>query len=123
MTLAESGAIVEFIVERYGEKLGVPASSSDIQARADYLYWLHWAEGSGMLPLMFSIIFAQLPKQGPWLAKPLLNGVSSGAMSQFVLPRLQENFGFVEQSLAGKDYFAGGKLTGADSASCLSRAA
>lgn len=118
ITVAESGAIVEFLIERYGsEELSVPASSSDLGARADYLLWLHWAEGSGMFPLLLSMIFAQMPKQAPWLARPLVSAVASGVMSQFVLPRLKSNFAFIEQSLEGKEFFAGGKLTGADSAS------
>ncbi|GAA5998230.1 bifunctional glutathione transferase/peroxidase [Rhodotorula paludigena] len=115
ITVAESGAIVEFLIERYGsEQLSVPASSSDLGARADYLLWLHWAEGSGMFPLLLSMIFAQMPKQAPWLARPLVSAVASGVMSQFVLPRLKSNFAFIEQSLEGKEFFAGGKLTGAD---------
>lgn len=58
-TLAESGAIVEYIIEKYGNgKLGV--APSDAQKRATYLYWLHWAEGSAMLPLMFSMCASSL---------------------------------------------------------------
>lgn len=70
-----------------------------------------------MFPLLLSMIFAQMPKQAPWLARPLVSAVASGVMSQFVLPRLKSNFAFIEQSLEGKEFFAGGKLTGADSAS------
>ncbi|GAA6051495.1 hypothetical protein JCM3770_004562 [Rhodotorula araucariae] len=114
ITLAESGAIVEFLIERYGDRLSVPASSPDLQARADYLYWLHFAEGSAMGPLMFALVFTAIPKQAPWLARPLVSAIASGAMSQFVIPRLKETFRFIETSLEGKEYFAGGKLTGAD---------
>ena len=47
ITLAESGAICEFLIERYGKgKLDVEASGASIQDRADYLYWLHYAEVS-----------------------------------------------------------------------------
>lgn len=117
VTLAESGAIAEFIIERYGERLAIPASSSDLQQRADYIYWLHYAEGSAMGPLMFALVFTAIPKQAPWIARPLVNAITGGAMSQFVIPRLKETFGFVEKSLEGKEFFVGDKLTGADSAS------
>ncbi|KAM0754498.1 glutathione S-transferase [Meredithblackwellia eburnea MCA 4105] len=114
ITLAESGAICEFLIERYGKgKLSLPADG-DAQARADYLYFLHYAEGSIMLPLMFSIVFAQQPKQAPWLARPIVSVIASQTMSIFVRPRLKENFGFLEKHLEGKEFFAGGTLTGAD---------
>ncbi|GAA6038002.1 hypothetical protein JCM8097_009534 [Rhodosporidiobolus ruineniae] len=113
-TLAESGAIVEFLIERYGKgKLAITAEA-DLEARSNYLYWLHYAEGSAMLPLMFNIVFAQIPKQAPWLVRPIVSQISAGAMQQFILPRLKSHFGFLEQSLEGKDFLVGNKLTGAD---------
>ncbi|KPV76448.1 uncharacterized protein RHOBADRAFT_52456 [Rhodotorula graminis WP1] len=113
-TLAESGAITEFIIERYGERLGLSASSSDPQERAEYLYWLHYAEGSAMGPLMFSLVFTQIGLQAPWVARPIVNLVTGAAMSQFGLPRLKAMFKHVEASLEGKEYFVGNRLTGAD---------
>jgi len=116
-TFAESGAITEFIIERYGERLGVSASSSDPQERAEYLYWLHYAEGSAMGPLMFSLVFTQIGLQAPWVARPIVNLVTGAAMAQFGLPRLKAMFKHVETSLEGKEYFVGDRLTGADGAS------
>ncbi|KAK4058541.1 hypothetical protein OIO90_000703 [Microbotryomycetes sp. JL221] len=113
--LAESGAIVETIIDRYGKgKLQFSAEGKDWQNRAQVMHWIHWAEGTAMLPLMLTIISARIPKEGPWIAKPLTGAVANGLMQQFALPRLKENFGFVNDQLAGKEFFVGDKLTGAD---------
>lgn len=79
-----------------------------------------------MMPLMLSIVMAQMPKQAPFLVRPLVSIISSQTMSVFVRPRLVESFGFVEKQLAGKEFFVGGGLTGADSeflsrAGCVAR--
>ncbi|GAA6037226.1 hypothetical protein JCM8097_008631 [Rhodosporidiobolus ruineniae] len=114
VTLAESGAIIEFLVEHYGQNtLGI-SSSAGLKTRADYLYWLHFVEGSGMLTPTLYMIFSAMPKQAPWFLRPLVSTISSGVLSQFVVPRLTEIFDFVEKSLEGKQYIVGDKLTGAD---------
>ncbi|GAA5884445.1 hypothetical protein JCM6882_005255 [Rhodosporidiobolus microsporus] len=115
ITLAESGAIAEFLIERYGQgKLFVPADTLNFQARADYLYWMHYAEGSAMLPLMLSIVFAKMPKSAPWFLRPVVQTIATGATTGFVMPRLKQHFAYIDQALQGKEYFVDGKLTGAD---------
>ncbi|POY72617.1 ER associated glutathione S-transferase [Rhodotorula taiwanensis] len=115
VTLAESGAIVEFLIERYGaDKLAVSPSSGSMQDRADYLYWLHYAEGSAMLPNMLAMVFGRLPAQAPWFLRPVLQSVSTGALDKMIVPRLKAQYGWIERNLEGKDYFVAGKLTGAD---------
>ncbi|BGP14526.1 hypothetical protein JCM10213_005185 [Rhodosporidiobolus nylandii] len=115
LSLAESGAITEFLIERYGNsQLVVSPSDGDFAARADYLYWLHYAEGSAMTPLMLAMVFARMPKSAPWFLRPVVNTISGGAISGFVLPRLRSQYKYLDKHLEGKEYFAGGKLTGAD---------
>ncbi|GAA5988424.1 hypothetical protein JCM5350_005307 [Sporobolomyces pararoseus] len=113
LVVAESGAICEFLIERYGQKLGFPADG-DMKQRADYLYWTHWAEGTAMTPLMMGIVFAQIPKQAPFIVRPIINMIRDGVMAQFIRPRLKQNYGYVEKWLTGKEFFVGGKLSGAD---------
>ncbi|GAA6011251.1 hypothetical protein JCM10207_008278 [Rhodosporidiobolus poonsookiae] len=114
-TLAESGAIVEFLIERYGEgKLAVPPTTANIQDRTDYLYWLHSAEGSFMFPLMLAMIFTKMPTQAPWFVRPVVSGISSGALGTAIKPRLRDQFGFFNAALEGKDFLVAGQLTGAD---------
>ena len=115
ITLAESGAIVEFLIERYGgDRLAVPPTSSSMQDRADYLYWLHYAEGSAMLPSMLAMVFGRLPAQAPWFIRPILQGVSTGALDKMIIPRLKAQYGWIDKNLEGKDFFVGGTFTGAD---------
>ncbi|GAA5838980.1 hypothetical protein JCM3766R1_004547 [Sporobolomyces carnicolor] len=113
LVVAESGAICEFLIERYGQKLGFPVDG-DMKQRSDYLYWLHWAEGTAMTPLMMGIVFAQIPKQAPFFVRPIINMIRDGVMAQFIRPRLKQNYGYVEKWLTGKEFFVGGKLSGAD---------
>lgn len=115
VTLAESGAIVEFLIERYGgDKLAVSSTAGSMQDRADYLYWLHYAEGSAMLPSMLAMVFGRLPGQAPWLVRPILQSVSTAALDKMIKPRLKAQYSWIEKNLEGKDFFVGGKLTGAD---------
>ena len=69
-----------------------------------------------MLPLMLSIVMAQMPKQAPFIAKPIVSIIAWQTMNVYVRPKLRENFDFVEAQLAGKAYFVGDTLTGADGA-------
>ncbi|ORY72394.1 glutathione S-transferase [Leucosporidium creatinivorum] len=114
VTLAESGAITEVLLERYGGgKLFVPPTA-DLQKRADFLYWLHFAEGSAMLPLMLTIIFAQVVKQVPFFLRFIINQVSAGVHQIFIQPRMKQNFALINSTLEGKDFLVGDELTGAD---------
>lgn len=72
-------------------------------------------QGSIMLPLMLSIVFSQIPKATPFFIRPIASLIAGGALSTFIKPRLRENFNFVNDSLAGKQFFVGDELTGADS--------
>ncbi|GAA5949873.1 hypothetical protein JCM21900_004234 [Sporobolomyces salmonicolor] len=115
LVLAESGAICEFILERYGNgKLSVAPTDADLQARAEYLYWMHFAEGTAMTPLMFSIVFTKIPKQAPFFVRPVVNMIAAGVMSQYVRPRVKAHYAHMEKTLEGKEWFVGGRLTGAD---------
>lgn len=68
-----------------------------------------------MLPCIFSIVFAQMPKQSPFIVRPLVAAVSASVMHMYVRPKLKENFDFIEAALKDKKYFVGDELTGADS--------
>ena len=67
--------------------------------------------------MIYRSIASQIPKQGPFLARPLTGAVSAGIMSTFVKPRVAESFQFVDDELKGREFFVGDQLTGADSKS------
>ncbi|WP_415192372.1 glutathione S-transferase family protein [Rhodopseudomonas sp.] len=100
LTLVEFGAIVDYILRRYGASSGLrPAEGTpDFEA---YQQWLHYAEGSAMLPLMLQLYTARLKDA----AAPLQPRIDSEIANQV---------GFVEAALQGRDYFVGDSLTGAD---------
>lgn len=100
LTLAESGAIVEYIVRRHGGgRLAPAADSPEFPA---YVYWLHFAEGSLMSLMLIALVLSRIPeaKESPRRAR--------------ILARMQEMLAFVDRELAGRDYFAGGEFTAAD---------
>lgn len=97
---AESGAIVEYFAEsEAGGKLAIPPGDAD---RANYLYWLHFAEGSAMLPLLLKLYVGLLGENGA----PL--------MQMRVDPEIANHLGFVNAYLEGKDYFVADRFTAAD---------
>jgi glutathione S-transferase len=97
---AESGAIIEYFAEREaGGKLAVPAGDA---ARFDYLYWLQFAEGSAMLPLLLKLYVG------------LLGDAGAPLMQMRVDPEIDNHFSFVNAHLEGRDYFAADRFTAAD---------
>jgi glutathione S-transferase len=98
-TLAESGAIMEYILRKYGRgRLSPPEAS---QAYFDHLYWMHFAEGSAMLPLLLALYTSRLGEA----AAPLTPRISGETAAML---------GHMESALKGKDYFIGPELDAAD---------
>lgn len=113
VTVAETGAIFEYILDTYdtGDRLK-PARGSAL-AR-DYTYWLHYAEGSAMTNLLLKLVFSRLPERAPKLMRPLVKRVSAAAEDGFIDPRIQEHLKWWQTSLAETGHFVGETLTGAD---------
>jgi glutathione S-transferase len=113
LTLAESGAIVEYLVARRGGGRLAPAMDSPDWPR--YLYWLHYAEGSVMPPLLVKLIFDRIEKSPmPFFARPIVRGVAAKVRSSFIDPRLRLHLDFMEGQLAKSAWFAGDEFTAAD---------
>jgi len=111
--LAESGAIIEYLIDRYGNgRLRPPAGTAE---RLRYSYWLHYAEGSAMPPLLLKLVFLRLPRPPvPALIRPIVRAVAARAQRTFIDPQLRAHAGFWETELAKSTWFAGEELTGAD---------
>jgi glutathione S-transferase len=111
-TIAESGAIIEYIVATYGAGRLIPLP--DTPERLRYTYWLHYAEGSAMPPLLLKLIFSLLPKRAPVLLRPMVNAISSKALATMVTPQLKTHMAFWEGELSKGEWFAGSAFTAAD---------
>ena len=99
ITIAESGAIVDYIIRRYGKGAMMPApGSADYET---YNEWLHYSEGSAMLPLMLNLYVGRLKAAGAPL-HPRIDG------------EITNHLGYVDGALQGREFFVGRSLTGAD---------
>jgi glutathione S-transferase len=112
-TIAESGAIVEYLVERYGKGRLVPAAGTPEKLR--YTYWLHYAEGSAMPPMLLKLIFERM-KTGPvpFFLRPIVRGVADKVLTMFVNPQLKLHLEYMEAQLGERPWFAGDEFTAAD---------
>jgi len=112
-TIAESGAIVEYLVDRYGKGRFAPEHGS--QERLRYTYWLHYAEGSAMTPLLLKLIFGRLPKSPmPGIVRPLVRMISNAVQERLVNPQLAAHMKYWNDELDRHAWFAGEEFTAAD---------
>ena len=112
VVVAESGAIIEYLVEKYGQGELIPAANTP--ERRQYTYWLHYAEGSAMPPLLMSLVFRKLPQGAPLLLRPLVGAIAGKVMDVFIKPQLKNHFDFIESELGKSEWFAGPQFSAAD---------
>jgi len=112
VTVAETGAIVEYLVDLAGGALR-PAAGTAEQRR--FVYWLHFAEGSAMPPLLMKLVFDQIRHaRVPFFIKPVVRGIADKVMSSFVQPNLTAQLQFMEDELKDRPWFAGAAFSAAD---------
>jgi glutathione S-transferase len=111
-TIAESGAIIEYIVGNYGEGRLIPPSNTPERLR--YTYWLHYAEGSAMPPLLMKLLFTMIPRRSPMLLRPLVGKIAKETLTTLVNPQLKQHMAFWETELNKSEWFAGNEFTAAD---------
>ena len=113
ITLAESGAIIEYLVERYGAGRLVPPAGTTERLR--YTYWMHFAEGSAMPPLVMALIFNKVRTAPmPFFIKPIARGIADKVMGGFVQPNIDKQLAFMEAELTSRPWFAGQAFSAAD---------
>ncbi|MEH2194664.1 MAG: glutathione S-transferase [Nostoc sp.] len=99
-TVAESGAIIEYIVNRYGNGRLIPPSGTPERLR--YTYWLHYAEGSAMPPLVMNLVFSNF-------------GIGDSSVKDaFIAPQIKLHFDYIEAELGKSTWFVGEEFTAAD---------
>ena len=113
VTVAESGAIIEYLIERYGQGRLVPRVGTDERRR--YTYWLHFAEGSAMPPLLLKLIFDRIESGPmPFFVKPVARGIARKVKGLAVEPNLKRQLDFMEDELGRSEWFAGNDFSAAD---------
>ena len=112
-TVAETGAIVEYLLEKNGNGSLLPALGTPEALR--YRYWLHFAEGSAMPPLVLTLIFNRVANGPmPFFVRPVARAIAAKVMDLMVRPNIARQLDFMEAELGRSLWFAGNELTGAD---------
>ena len=111
-TLAESGAILEYLVDTYGNGRFRPATGTP--DKINYTYFLHYAEGSLMPLLLMKLIFSRIPSRLPFFMKPVGRAIAKGANTTLLDPQIGSHFMFLEGELGKREWFAGADFTAAD---------
>ena len=113
LVLAESGAVLEYLVEQYGAGRLIPELGT--KERLRYRYWLHYAEGSAMPPLLLKLVFDRIEQApSPFFVRPILRSVAARVKSTFIEPQLALHLDYMESELGKSTWFAGTELTAAD---------
>ncbi|RDS83575.1 glutathione S-transferase [Dyella monticola] len=112
-TLAESSAIIEYLIERYGDGRLAPAPNTPERLR--YTYWLHYAEGSAMPLLLLKLVAARIATAPtPFFTQLIARKISEKLQSSFVDPQLQLHLSYIDNSLAATGWFVGDTFSAAD---------
>ncbi len=112
LTLAESGAIADYLVNRYDN--GQLAPEPNTPERLRYTYWLHYAEGSAMPPLLLDLVFTQVKKRAPFLIRPIARAIAGKAQSSFIQPQIALHLDYMEAELHKAEWFVSDQFTAAD---------
>jgi glutathione S-transferase len=113
VTVAESGAIIEYLVDKYsGGRLIPPVGSAQ---RLRYTYWLYYAEGSAMPPLLMKLIFDRVAANpAPWPISAIARRIAATVQNSFIGPNLKRHLDYMEAELGTHTWFAGEQFTAAD---------
>jgi glutathione S-transferase len=112
-TVAESGAIIEYLVERHGGGRLKPAAGTPELLR--WRYWLHFAEGSAMPQLLLKLVCHRIATAPmPFIVKPVARAISAQVLKSFVTPNIERQLDYMEAEFAQRPWFAGSAFSAAD---------
>ena len=113
IVVAESGAIVEYLIETYGNgRLVPPAGTAE---RRRWTYFLHYAEGSAMAPLLMKLIFDRVETSpAPFFVKPIARAIAQKVKKTYITPQINQHMNYLEGELGKGTWFAGEEFSAAD---------
>lgn len=113
VAVAESGAIIEYLVQRYDDGRLKPADGTP--EWLSYTYWLHYAEGTFMPLMIISLILRRIESAPmPFFIKPVAKGIAGKVRSGYLDANVERNLDFMEQTLSQSEWFCGDSFTAAD---------
>ena len=111
--VAESGAIAEYLIETYGNGRLIPPSSTEERRR--WTYFLHYAEGSAMAPLLMKLIFDRVESSpAPFFVKPIAKAIAGKVKGSYIQPQISMHLDYLEAELGQRPWFAGNEFSAAD---------
>ena len=117
LTLAESGAIIEYLVELHGnaDSCAMLSPTPGTSAYLRYRYWMHYAEGSLMPPLLLKLVFDKIETAAmPFFVKPIARAITGRVKSSFIEPQISTHLDYLEAELGKSAWFAGDDFSAAD---------
>jgi len=113
--VAESGAILEYLLARYDREGAFLPLPGDEDEQLRYRYWMHYAEGSAMPPLLLTLVFRRLRQaKVPFFARPIARAIADKALAGFVMPQVRTHLDYIESELGKSTWFAGPRFSAAD---------
>jgi glutathione S-transferase len=110
--IAETGAIIDYVLERHGRGRLIPPPGGPERLR--YTYWMYYAEGSAMTPLLLKLIFSRMPQNAPALLRGVVRRIARQAQETVVDPEIKSHIDHWERELAASAWFAGPEFSAAD---------
>lgn len=112
-TVAESGAIIEYLVDKYDKGGLLPERGTPEKRR--WTYFLHYAEGSMMAPLLMKLIFDRVENgPAPFFVKPIARGIAQKVKGSYIEPQINQHLAYLETELGKHAWFAGDQFSAAD---------
>lgn len=114
LTLAESGAIVDYLIQTYGNGHFMPKKEG-VQHYWQYQRWLHYAEASLMPFILMGLVFSKIEQvKQPFFVRPIAKKISQKTHSTFLNPQVQLHLSHINQVLGENKWLMGDEITGAD---------
>lgn len=113
VSVAESGLIVEYLIEKYGNGCLMPAVGTP--GHLQYRYWMHYAEGTLMPLMVIALVLNRIETAPvPFFIKPVTKKIAAKAMAGYAGPNIELNLEYLDKTLQKSDWFCGEEMTGAD---------